>query len=226
VSNINIAVKVITLKLLLSRAYLVEIDSKTILVDAGIPGEEKRILRGLKSAGFGKVDLIYITHAHIDHCGSAAAIREITGAPIAVHEADSDALAVGESRLGTGRGFGKLVKRIFPLIQRVYPSPPAPPDIILHDEQELSDLGFEASVLHTPGHTYGSSCLLVGDVAFVGDLLTSTGGVPHLQRYFAESWSSLEPSLEKLVAAAPKIAYPGHGAMPIIFDELKRLLNQ
>ena len=219
-------VKVFTLKLLLSRAYLVEIRGNTILVDAGIPGEERRILRSLKSAGYGKLDLIYITHAHIDHCGSAAAIREITGAPIAVHESDSEALEAGESRLGTGRGLGKLVKRIFPLVQKIYPAPPARPDFILHDHQELSALGFEGSVLHTPGHTIGSSCLLVGEMAFAGDLLSTTGEVPRLQRYFAESWPSLEPSLEKLVEAAPKIVYPGHGNNPIVFDELERLLNQ
>ena len=220
------AVKVFTLKLLLSRAYLVELDGKTILVDAGIPGETRRILRGIKSAGYEKLDLIYITHAHIDHCGSAAAIREITGAPIAVHEADSDALAVGETRLGTGRGAGKVVKGIFPLIQKLWPTPPAPADVILEDGQELSDLGFVASILHTPGHTFGSSCLLVDDVAFVGDLLTTSGRNPRLQRYFAESWSLLESSLESLVAARPKITYPGHGTKPITLDELKRLLIQ
>ncbi len=218
------AVKVFTLKLLMSRAYFVELDGKTILVDAGIPGETRRILRGIKSAGYEKLDLIFITHAHIDHCGSAAAIREITGAPIAVHEADSDALALGETRLGTARGAGKLVKRIYPLIQRRWPTPPAPADVILKDGQDLSDLGFEASILHTPGHTFGSSCLLASDAAFVGDLLTTSGRNPRLQRYFAESWSMLESSLERLVAAGPKISYPGHGTKPIILDELKGML--
>ena len=207
--------KVLLVQLLMSCAYLVQQNDRLILVDAGIPGEEKRILRSMASAGYGELNLIFITHAHIDHYGSADALRDLTGAPVAVHRADSQALARGETRLGTAKGIGKLVMRLFPAIQRIWPTPPIPADIILEDGDSLSTIGIDATVLHTPGHTFGSSSLLVSDAAFVGDLLTTTRGHPRLQRFYAESWPLLKTSLDGLIAAGPNIVYPGHGRKPL-----------
>lgn len=217
------ALKVVSLKLFMSRAYLVEHSGGVILVDAGIPGEEGRILRKIESLGYDDLGLIFITHAHVDHYGSAAALREITGAPIAVHRADSEAMSLGETRLGTARGRGRLVKRMYSTIQRFWPTPPTTADILLEDGDDLTNLGLKARVLHTPGHTLGSSSLLVGDVAFVGDLVTASGRSPRLQRYFAESWPLLRTSLKRLIDTAPQIVYPGHGRNPLGSVELRRL---
>lgn len=217
------ALKVISLNLLMSRAYLVEYSGVVILVDAGMPGEEGRILRKIKSHGYDDLSLIFITHAHIDHYGSAAALREMTGASIAVHSADCEAMSLGETRLGTARGRGRLLERMFPTIQRLWPTPPTPADIVLEDGEDLTLGGMKARVLHTPGHTLGSSSLLVGDVAFVGDLITTTGRRPRLQRYYAESWPRLRTSLKRLIDASPDIVHPGHGKNPLGISELRQL---
>jgi glyoxylase-like metal-dependent hydrolase (beta-lactamase superfamily II) len=207
-------------------AYLIEQNGRTVLVDAGMPGEAEKILRMIKSAGVTHLDLIFLTHAHIDHCGSAAAISDATKAPIAIHQADADALAKGETRLGTVRGRGKLMKWLFPLIDRIVPTPPTTADIVLEDGQNLLDHGFDAEVLHTPGHTYGSSTLLVDEAAFVGDLVTIVRRGSKLQSYYAESWSMLVPSLEKLVSAGPVLIYPGHGKRAIRLSEIKALYRE
>jgi glyoxylase-like metal-dependent hydrolase (beta-lactamase superfamily II) len=217
------ALKVTSISLLISRAYLVEHDNGVILVDAGMPGEERRILRKINANGYDDLSLVYITHAHIDHYGSAAALREITGAPIAVHSEDSEAMSLGETRLGTAKGSGRLVEFMFPIIQRLWHTPSTPADIVLEDGDDLSHLGMKARVLHTPGHTLGSSCLLVEDVAFVGDLVTSTGRHPRMQRYYAESWPLLETSIMRLMDADPQLAYPGHGRIPLGIGELRKL---
>jgi hydroxyacylglutathione hydrolase len=217
------SIKVFPLKLLMSNAFLVQQHGSLMLVDAGMPGEEGRILRGIKSTGYEKLDLIFITHAHIDHYGSAAALREITGAAIAVHVDDSEALAMGETRLGTARGIGRPVARILPVIQRVWRTPPAPADLFLEDGEFLTHNECTATVLHTPGHTMGSSCLLVEDTAFVGDLITTTGNRSRLQRFYAEAWPLLRPSLDKLAASGPKLLFPGHGKKSIDAIELGRL---
>ncbi|MGB3715364.1 MAG: MBL fold metallo-hydrolase [Candidatus Promineifilaceae bacterium] len=223
IGGVDKALKVTSLNLFMSRAYLVELGGGVILVDAGMLGEEGRILRKIKTLGYDDLGLIFITHAHIDHYGSAAALREITGAPIAVHSADSEAMSLGETRLGTARGSGRLVERLFPVIQRLWPTPPTPADIFLEDGDDLTHRGLKARLLHTPGHTLGSSSLLVGDVAFVGDLVTTTGRRPRLQRFYAESWPLLGTSLKRLIDDSPQIVHPGHGRNPLGTRELRQL---
>ncbi len=64
-----------------------------VLVDAGLPGYAGPILAKLEELGHPDLRLIYITHAHVDHYGSAAAVQRATGAPIAVHADDAGDLA-------------------------------------------------------------------------------------------------------------------------------------
>lgn len=85
-----------SLPLAMSRAYLIEQGACLILVDAGVPGEEARILRAIQRRHPARLSMIFITHAHFDHYGSAAALRRATGAPIAIHESDAEAMADGE----------------------------------------------------------------------------------------------------------------------------------
>lgn len=212
-----------SLNLFMSRAYLVDLNGVLVLIDAGLPGEQGRILRKMQTLGYDKLDLIYITHAHIDHYGSAAAIREATKAPIAVHRADGEAMTLGETRLGTARGIGKPVKGLLPTIQRFYRTPATPPDILLDDGDDLSQIGMPATVLHTPGHTFGSSSLVVGDSAFVGDLITNRRRRPRLQRYYAEDWQLIRSSYERLVELGLSRLYPGHGQIPVLTPELESI---
>jgi glyoxylase-like metal-dependent hydrolase (beta-lactamase superfamily II) len=77
--------------------------------------------------------------------------------------------------------------------------------------------------LHSPGHTPGSSTLILDKgIAFAGDLVSSTG-TPHVQRYFAHDWPALESSLKDLQAERPHLVYPGHGRRPLGMDELQSL---
>lgn len=215
--------RVHSLSLGLSQGYLIEIFAGLILVDAGMPGFEGRILRLMRSLKREDLRLIYITHAHLDHYGSAAKLRERTGAPIAVHRADAESLALGKSPLGSVRGRGRLVKWLFPLVQALVTLPPTAPDILLEDGQTLEFSDQELTVLHTPGHTPGSSCLLVnGEIAFAGDLVSTTGE-PHLQRYFAFDWVELSKSLACLQKRKPRLVYPGHGRIPMSGSVLEKL---
>ena len=60
-----------------------------VLVDCGahLPGSMRHLERALEQVGL-QLDLVRLlvcTHAHIDHCGQAAAIRERTGCPLWIH---------------------------------------------------------------------------------------------------------------------------------------------
>lgn len=207
----------------LAEAYLIESQAGLVLVDAGLPRCEQRVLRRMRSLGRDDLRLVFVTHAHLDHYGSAAALRRITGAPMAIHRADAGAMARGETSLGTVRGRGKLVRALLPVFEPYLRPEPTAADLLLDDGDELRAHGLDAVVLHTPGHTPGSSCLLVERrLAFVGDLLSTTGR-PHVQRFFADDWSLIADSLARLQAARPEWAFAGHGRYPLSGDTLQRL---
>ena len=211
------------ISLRMSLAYLVASDGGLVLVDAGLRGEAKRILATMAQIGRDDLTLIYITHAHLDHYGSAAELRRITGAPIAVHVADGPAMAAGETRLGQARGQGRVLAALLPLVEPLLRPEPAEADILLDDGQRLDAYGLDGRVVHTPGHTLGSTCLLAGErLAFSGDLVTTTGG-PHVQRAFAEDWEAIPTSLRRLQATNPEWVYPGHGRQLLSGTALQEL---
>jgi hypothetical protein len=85
-------------------AYLVRGADGLLVVDSGIPGSAKRILASIERTGARPSDLrhIVLTHWHPDHMGSAAELRQLTGARIAIHELDAPVLA-GRERPAKGR---------------------------------------------------------------------------------------------------------------------------
>lgn len=211
------------LSLRMSQAYLIEDDGGLILVDAGLRGEARSVLKKMKELGREDLRLIFITHAHLDHYGSAAELKRITGAPIAVHHLDEEPMALGETRIGSARNIGRALAALLPLIHPLLRPEPADADLLFEDGFHLGRYGLDAKVLHTPGHTNGSSCLMVQDLlAFTGDLITYRGGA-RLQQYFAQNWSILPASLGRLQAKRPEWVYPGHGRDPIKADELQNL---
>ena len=125
-------VRVHILRLAISNAYLVEGEDDLVLVDAGLPYEGRSILRSQERMGRPSLNLIYLTHAHIDHFGGAAAVQRATGAPIAVHGADAADLAAGRTRLGRIRDWATFSAWTLPWIERVLAlAPPAPPGVVV-----------------------------------------------------------------------------------------------
>jgi hydroxyacylglutathione hydrolase len=207
-----------------SSSYLIETPTGLILVDAGLPGQEQVVLKRLHALGQDTLRLIFITHAHIDHYGSAAALRRLTGAPIAIHRADGSAMAQGQTPLGSVRGWGHVGRALLPLLEWYMQPEPTQADVLLEDGDDLRQYGLDAAVFHAPGHTPGSSCLIVeGRTAFAGDLLTISGR-PRLQRIYASSWSQLRDSLARLQALELEWVYAGHGTRPLSGAALRRLI--
>ena len=211
----------------MATTYLIESESGLVLIDAGLPGHERHVLRRMRRLGRDDLRLIFITHAHLDHYGSAATLKRLTGAAIASHRADEKAMAQGKTPIRSARNRGRLVLPFMPLIEAVVRLEPTPPDILLDDGDNLRDrdidLNFDAMVLHTPGHTPGSSCLIIdGRLAFVGDLISTA---PHstVQKFFADDWSLIPESLARLQALRPEWVYSGHGYRPLSGEKLQRL---
>ena len=207
-----------------SNVYIVEISGKFILVDAGLPWDRYKINHFLNEIA-PRLDLIFLTHAHPDHYGCATSIRDITKAPIAIHQKDESILKSGKIVLGETRGFGSVAEYPLRGFSRISNLPALIPDLTLEDGDTLEFLGIEAEIIHTPGHTPGSSTLYFPDgTAFVGDL-ASSNGTPHLQRYFAQDWSVFRSSIQKISKSKPKRIYPGHGKEMIQGDFLDQFVS-
>lgn len=203
-------------------AYLVIGADGCILVDAGLPGSEKQIARALADAGrsFADIRLIVVTHAHIDHAGNAARLRELTGAPIVAHRGD---LAHYRGEVPMTFSATGLPGRLFYATKAVIqPYPAFTPDLFL-DETELSlaPYGIPGKLVATLGHTQGStSVVLTGGDALVGDLVASgilIGGITRLGHAirppFEDDPRAVAEALVGLLDAGAARFHLGHGGV-------------
>ncbi len=202
-----------------------------ILVDTGTPGSEAKIERVLKQHGreLSDVSLITVTHAHTDHAGSAARLRELTGAPILAHAADLDYYERRKAMTYcVAHWWGPFFLRSGLPGE---PYLPFTPDILLRDDArfDLQRYGIDGFATHTPGHTAGSlSVALSSGDALVGDLVASgafLGGVirtTHAMRPpFEEDPQAVSAALLRIIDAGALRFHMGHGG-PLAAKEVRR----
>ncbi|MBI4287559.1 MAG: MBL fold metallo-hydrolase [Chloroflexi bacterium] len=187
-----------------SNCYIVasEKTKEGMLVDAG--DDADRIMKRLEAHGV-KLQLIVLTHGHLDHVGAVRKIKEATGAKLAAHA--DERLAGASERQMVSSQFGIKLDA------------PPPPDMLLRggDTIKVGDLSFQ--VLHTPGHSPGGICLVGHGVVFTGDTLFNYG----IGRYDFPGGNlhMLMDSIHTRLLTLPDntIAYPGHGPETTIGDE-------
>jgi hydroxyacylglutathione hydrolase len=141
-----------------------------ILVDTGEETSREHLLHALADAGLGAQDLtlVILTHAHASAAGNAAWLQRTFQVPIAVHTADAPIVASGVER---PRGLSHTLVEAMQLV-RAARFEPVSPDVVFGHTLSLVPFGVTATLVHTPGHTIGSSSVVSpsGD-AVVGDLL-------------------------------------------------------
>jgi hydroxyacylglutathione hydrolase len=215
----------------MSNAHLLLGSNGCILIDAGLPGSATKVENILSKNGlsFQDIKAIVITHAHVDHAGGAAELREKSRAPILAHEEDlpyyKREIPMTFCPTGwAGRFFFKT-----PLPHKSYTA--FEPDILLTDGDsfDLSKFGVNGIVKHTPGHTKGSISVELGSKeALVGDLVASgilIGGVIRLRHAirppFEDDPQAVRKELLRLVDAGVERFYMGHGG-PLDAGEVRR----
>jgi hydroxyacylglutathione hydrolase len=207
-------VTVIPVRLGMVNTYIVK-QEEAVLIDTGIPGSEDAILSALEKAGIDKRDLrlIVLTHGHGDHAGSAARLRELTGAKIVIHEKDAMMLRTGMQGPLVPTGLtGRIAKLFIGAVNRES-YPPADPEIVMSGTFDLAPYGVSGAIVPTPGHTAGSvSVVLASGDVFCGDLIfpqipSGRPGIP----FWAESMTEVYASVKALLAYDPQTFYTGHG---------------
>lgn len=180
---------------------------EAIVIDPG--DETERIQEVLRRHNL-RVKHILITHAHPDHVGGAARLKEVTGAPVLMNPDDRWLL---ENVSMQCAAFG-------------FPAPPAVTmDAPLADGAELRwGHGLRGVALHTPGHSPGSSCLYLPEhkIVFAGDTLFagSIGRTDLWGGSYENILRSLHASL--LPLDDDTVVFPGHGPETTIGEERER----
>lgn len=93
-----------------------------------------------------------MTHGHFDHIMGVKTVQDMTGAKIYMHELEKDFAT--DSRLNLSTVIAERQCDAFV------------PDVLYHDGDKIQVGNLTFRVLHTPGHTIGSSCLIVKDTIF------------------------------------------------------------
>jgi hydroxyacylglutathione hydrolase len=204
-----------------ANAYLVIGEEETLVIDTGMPGNAKRIATYVERLGKNLSDIkfIILTHADIDHIGSAAELKRMSGARLAIHNDDA-AILRGKQNFKTIRG---PLGFIFKLAMRLIRYHPIEPDIILSADSEIK--GFK--IIHVPGHTNGSICVYKpGNVIFVGDALrsNSSGNPKPPSRLASLDKAKARASLITISALDFDTLLPGHGA-PVVGNASQKVKN-
>lgn len=138
---------------------------------------------------------ILLTHGHFDHVGAVRDLVATFGCPVY--------LRPEELSMPPQMTAGSLYYTDF------YPN-----------EGQLSVAGLDFTVLHTPGHTPGSVCLLAEDALFSGDTLFA--GSCGRTDFPGGNAREMTASLRRLKALPDHLrVFPGHGGASTIADEKK-----
>jgi hydroxyacylglutathione hydrolase len=200
-----LTIHLMTLGALQTNCYLVGCDAtmNAAIIDPAWDG--RRIAAAAAERGW-TVTQILLTHAHFDHVGGLAELKEMTGAPIYTHAEAAEQLRMAD-RAAALWGFQL--------------DAPPEPDVLIEAGQVIEVGQLRLEVLLTPGHAPGHVSFYMRDdgVLFDGDVLFQQGiGRTDLP---GGDYALLMKSIREQILTLPDetSVYPGHGAPTTVRDE-------
>ena len=157
-----------------SNVFLLTNGEKNILIDTSPKYFWKMLEKRLKQLQVNHIDYLILTHTHYDHAENSKKVRDRYNSKVIVHRNEAHNLTSGENILPDGtNAITKLIIRLFgkQFLSR-FDYEPCNYDYLADTIFDLRDFGFNAYILHTPGHTTGSMSIIVDDnIALVGDTM-------------------------------------------------------
>ena len=201
-----ITIETVSCGMIQENAYIVAAEGRDdcVVID---PGDEYPKLR--RAIGGRRVGAILLTHGHFDHTMAVAPMAEAFGAPVYVGE--RDIVMLNDASLN---GYADLMGR---------ETMDAPEITAQPLDDALSACGLRFTVLRTPGHSMGSTCLYLADegVLFSGDTLFRMG-YGRMDLYGGNTADMIR-SLKALFALPGETRVcPGHGEATTIGEERAR----
>jgi glyoxylase-like metal-dependent hydrolase (beta-lactamase superfamily II) len=182
-----------------------------VLIDTGGSNKRRELEKELDKVGCkpGKLSLIILTHGDFDHTGNAAYFSKKFGTKIAMHYDDTGMVESGNMFWNREKG-NILIRSLSKILFGFNKSKRFKPDVYIEDGFEFSDYGFDAKVIHIPGHSKGSIGILTIDGNLIcGDLLINSDK-PKLNSLM-DDLDIAHKSIEKLKSFKINTVYPGHG---------------
>ena len=185
--------------------YLIFNDRKeALIIDPG--SDESKIVSGITEKGLNTIAILN-THAHYDHIGAVESLKQRFQIPFYLHSGDRKLLR--QANLYRQLFGGSVVVSI-PEIDYYFDELEGP--LILES--------FFINIMHTPGHTVGSCCLLIDGYLFTGDtLFKGKVGRTDLPGGNAEVLGRSLGQLRSVQRDA--IVCPGHGKTSVVHEELE-----
>lgn len=204
---------------------LISDSSGVVLIDAGFPGNRDDVLTSLTALGFGPADVraILLTHAHIDHFGTAIWFAKTHGTPVYCHarevghakreylEQASPAALMTQAWRPSWLSWSLQIAAKGALVREGIPTSRALTADI------AATLPGQPVALPTPGHTSGHCSYVIGRVLVAGDALVTghpllpRSGPQLLPSLFNHSDADCVRSLSVLADTGTNIVIPGHG---------------
>ncbi|MCX8128883.1 MAG: MBL fold metallo-hydrolase [Clostridia bacterium] len=193
------------------------------IIDKQFTDRRESLEKELEKAGCkpGNLKLVVLTHGDNDHAANAAYIREKYKAKIAMHPYDLELVENPdiEKVMGSFRYKSLIHKLIFLFMKRIIRKISIKtlddftkfrPDILVDEGYSLAEHGFEAVIVHTPGHTAGSIGIISAEGDLVaGDMFTNIKKPDTAPN--AYDFKSMEISVDRLRNMNIRTVYPGHG---------------
>ena len=177
-----------------TNCYIIHDDASRscCVIDPGYDAD--LILDKLEALGL-TLEAILLTHGHFDHVGAVKELASETGCQVYIHPED---LSMPPMMTAGPLYYTKTYA----------------------EGTQLKLAGLDIAVLHTPGHTPGSVCLLIGDTMITGDtLFAGSCGRTDLP---GGDWATIRASLNRLAAIEANLwVLPGHGGTSQLRDEKK-----
>jgi glyoxylase-like metal-dependent hydrolase (beta-lactamase superfamily II) len=208
--------------------YAVVDGGRVTLVDSGLSGDAAHLVDDLASVGIkpNQVEAVVLTHGHGDHFGGAEEVRTTAGAHVHVHHLDAPYVK-GKVPVGNIVRAPKMLRhtsREFISAMRFFIGhgilrPTAVKVVDEFDDGAVLPVPGAPRVVHVPGHTAGSSALLLeargvlftGDALVTHDCYSGKTGPRLLARESNDDNPTAMSSLDTLASLRARVVLPGHG---------------